>query len=73
MGASICCAAADAGTQFTIFAWCALKKQCPISRSEKAMSYLYLFISRTTKREHEGRTSGIIFYQSAKQEGGLDD
>ena len=33
MGASICCAAADAGTQFTIFAWCALKKQCPISIS----------------------------------------
>jgi len=31
MDTSICCAAADAGTQFTIFAWCALKKQCLIS------------------------------------------
>jgi hypothetical protein len=30
MGASTCCAEAEADTQFTIFAWCALKKQCLI-------------------------------------------
>jgi hypothetical protein len=32
MGASICCAEAEADTQFTIFDLSALKKQCLISK-----------------------------------------
>jgi hypothetical protein len=35
MGASICCAEAEADTQFTILAWCSLKKQYPIFLSDR--------------------------------------
>jgi len=39
MGASICCAEAEADTQFTIFDLSALKKQCLSAPSKLGASY----------------------------------
>jgi hypothetical protein len=42
MGASICCAEAEADTQFAIFAWLTIKKQCLIFFSMPYLSMPYL-------------------------------
>jgi hypothetical protein len=39
MGASICCAEAEADTQFAIFAWLTIKKQCLIFQIGKPMRF----------------------------------
>jgi hypothetical protein len=60
MGASICCAEAEADTQFTIFDLSALKKQCLIFERIDSGEFLVTEIVK--------KGVGFIFQELSKQE-----